>query len=223
MHTDIDGAHFSCYVCSLLGAVSIICFTGQHNKGYYLFADIRNMYCFVIYGLSNGFFVFFFLANGYSVIYLYAFFFSLSLPTTYFLVVQVWAATQSGNLETTYTHTEEHVCWQFSLFTLKLLNCEMLIFAVRFKLYLCSLPSLEYCWSWYVLSLVPLLRRYTCLWMVMHNSFFFSCFNSKIILVGRWCLSFERHRVDWGVRWSNSKCKGWENKLQGFINRLRKT
>lgn len=42
MHTDIDGSQICCHVCSLLGAVSVISFTGQYNKGRYFYAELRN-------------------------------------------------------------------------------------------------------------------------------------------------------------------------------------
>jgi len=33
--------------------------------------------------------------------------------------MQVWYATESGNLEVTYTHTEEHVCINLFIFPLE--------------------------------------------------------------------------------------------------------
>ena len=80
MHTDFNGTYFSCDVPSLLGAVSFIMFIGSNNKGL-CHSDAH--FLFFSYGTSH------------------------KIVSTLF--VQVWVATESGNLEVTYTHKEEHV------------------------------------------------------------------------------------------------------------------
>lgn len=39
------------------------------------------------------------------------------------LVLQIWAATQSGNLEVAYTHDEDHVCSYLNVLIKKLYLC----------------------------------------------------------------------------------------------------
>lgn len=41
---------------------------------------------------------------------IYAAFLPVKLITPYSFLVQIWVATESGKLEATYTHSEEHVC-----------------------------------------------------------------------------------------------------------------
>jgi hypothetical protein len=68
----------------MLGAVSFIMFVGPNNKGL-LYINIMLLFFFPLTGIRL---------------------FSCSY---HYFFIQVWAATESGNLEVTYTHKEEHV------------------------------------------------------------------------------------------------------------------
>lgn len=103
MHTDSNRAHFSRDVTSLLGSVSFIMFIGQNNKGFAILM-------LIIYIFLWG-----------QVIKLYRF----------YLFLQVWFATDSGNLEVTYSHNEEHVCFSLSpnlvflFYSCSILTCDL--------------------------------------------------------------------------------------------------
>ena len=81
VYTDTNRAHICCDVCSLLGPIPSILFLGQNCEGW--FHKIYWLYVYYWLYVSSEIIIWF---------------------------LQVWYATESGNLEVTYTHNEEHVC-----------------------------------------------------------------------------------------------------------------
>jgi len=95
VYTDTNRAHICCHVCSLLGPIPFILFLGQNSEGW--FHKIYWLYEYWLY-LSSVIIIWF---------------------------LQVWYATESGNLEVTYTHNEDHVC--IILFTFPLDTLDFII------------------------------------------------------------------------------------------------
>lgn len=90
---DTNRAYICCDVCSLLGPVSLILFLGQNSKGWLQILWWFFFFVFCIWGSQ-------------------IFWIQFLLTWYFFWFVKVWVATESGNLEVTYTHNEEHVCIQ---------------------------------------------------------------------------------------------------------------
>jgi len=125
MYTDTNRAHICCDVCSLLGTIPFILFLGQNCEGWFC---------------------------KFYWLYMYYWLYVSSAISIWFL--QVWYATESGNLEVTYTHNEEHVC--ILLFTFPLdnwfiilwcLKCWYLIIVWNQSLVLLSMIQLYSSWA----------------------------------------------------------------------------
>lgn len=125
MYTDLEGSQVSCNVSSLLGWLSLVVLIRQHGEGKEDFIICpcfiqETKWCTNFIGISNS-------SNA----------------------MQVWAATSSGALEVTYTHSEKNVCY---LILSTYNNCVHFIisFFIHATTYLLSCSAMLFLYSWFI-------------------------------------------------------------------------